>query len=216
MTDYFAPLKDQIHKLWSRVDLMPVIRWATVVQASPLRVMLDGDLEMLPFTPASLVRDVAEGARVVCVEQHRRVTVIDAPRAGLARRIGSAQAITGTQSGITTTLTEVTGTSVAFTLDAPATVVFAGAFATFSGDASDVVAVVLRNNTTTVEEATLPANSSPSAINTSRRQQINGEVALPAGSHRLNLAVRRAAGNGTVTVYKGTTTPARLIVDRIL
>jgi len=75
---FLAPVLDQIGKLWARVDRMPVVRWATVVQVSPLRVLLDGDLEVLPFAPASTVHGLPLGARVVCVEQHRRVIVISA------------------------------------------------------------------------------------------------------------------------------------------
>lgn len=78
MVDLLAPVLNQIHKLWARVDRMPVVRWATVVQVSPLRVMLDGDLEVLPFTPATTVHGLPVGARVVCVEQHRRVIVVSA------------------------------------------------------------------------------------------------------------------------------------------
>lgn len=78
MVDLLAPVLNQIHKLWARVDRMPVVRWATVVQVSPLRVMLDGDLDVLPFTPATTVHGLPVGARVVCVEQHRRVIVVSA------------------------------------------------------------------------------------------------------------------------------------------
>lgn len=216
MSDPFAPMMGQIGKLWASVGRMPVVRWATVVQVSPLRVLLDGDLEVLPFTPASLVRDFAEGARVVCVEQHRRVTIIDAPRAGLTRRIGSSSASTGAQTGIATTATEITGTSVAFTLDAPARIVFSGGLVTFSGSVADVVVVDLRDNSATIADRVSPSNSSSVHQDTSMSQQISGEVFLAAGAHRLNLAVRRVVGTGSVTVMKTVLNPAFLIVDRIL
>jgi len=76
MGDVLRPVLDQIGKLWARVNLMPVVRWGTVTQASPLRVRLDGDADPLPFTPATTVRGLRPGNRVVCVEQHRRITVI--------------------------------------------------------------------------------------------------------------------------------------------
>lgn len=74
--DLVRPLVDQIRKLWARVDVAPVVRWGTVTQASPLRVILDGDLEALPFSPQNTVPGLRVGNRVVCVEQHRRVIVV--------------------------------------------------------------------------------------------------------------------------------------------
>lgn len=72
------PILDQLVKLWARTDRMPVVRWGTVTGVSPLRVMLDGDAAALPFAPACPVRNLTVGQRVVCVEQHRRVIVIQA------------------------------------------------------------------------------------------------------------------------------------------
>lgn len=76
MRDLLKPIKDQIRKLWARVDQMPIVRWGTVTVSAPLRVMLDGDPDHLPFAPQSVVKSPPVGARVVCVEQHRRVIVI--------------------------------------------------------------------------------------------------------------------------------------------
>lgn len=75
------PILDEIAKLWARGVLTPVIRWGTVTSGSPLRVILDGSTEPLPFAPQTTVRDLSVGDRVVCVEQHRRVIVLSVPSA---------------------------------------------------------------------------------------------------------------------------------------
>lgn len=80
MQDLLRPVLDQIGKLWSRVDQIPVIRWGTVVQASPVRVTLDGDFDPLPLSPQNAAGELREGARVLCVEQHRRVIVVKSSR----------------------------------------------------------------------------------------------------------------------------------------
>jgi hypothetical protein len=80
LMDALRPILDQISKLWARVDQMPVIRWGTVTVSSPLRVMLDGDDDHLPYTPSSTAADLVVGDRVVCVEQHRRVIVLTAAK----------------------------------------------------------------------------------------------------------------------------------------
>lgn len=86
------PILAQISKLWSRVDLMPTLRWGTVNQVSPLQVTLDGDAAALPFPPQSAVQGLAIGARVVCVEQNRRVVAI----ASSSEAIGLVNAFAGT------------------------------------------------------------------------------------------------------------------------
>ena len=45
MQDLLRPIIEQLDKLWTRVDLTPVIRWGTVTQADPLRVQRGGDAE---------------------------------------------------------------------------------------------------------------------------------------------------------------------------
>ncbi|MCE0510839.1 hypothetical protein LVJ59_17460 [Microbacterium sp. KKR3/1] len=74
--DHLNLVLDRIAKLGARIDLMPTIRWATVTQASPLRVQIDGDAEPLSVTPQTVVNGLLVGTRVVCVEQHRRVLVL--------------------------------------------------------------------------------------------------------------------------------------------
>lgn len=82
ITRLFAPITDQIGKIWARLDQMPVIRWGIVATVSPLRVALDGSIDENDnpvLAPAqSAVADVATGMRVLCVEQHRRVIIIQA------------------------------------------------------------------------------------------------------------------------------------------
>lgn len=74
--DILGPALDQIAKLWARIDLMPVVRWGTITQTSPLRVQLDGDMEPMVLTPMSIVSGLRANDRVLCVEQHRRVIVL--------------------------------------------------------------------------------------------------------------------------------------------
>lgn len=82
MTSLLQPVLDQIGKLWKRVDQMPVIRWGIVATVSPLRVALDGSIDENDnpvLAPAqSAVADVTTGMRVLCVEQHRRIIIIQA------------------------------------------------------------------------------------------------------------------------------------------
>lgn len=135
---------------------------------------------------------------------------------GLILRVGSAEASSGDQSGITTTATEITGTSVSFTLAAAGTVVFTGVLSTYSTSAGDVIAVQVRDGTTVLREYTRSANSAPAASGTTRTHVMAGDLSLGSGSHRLNLAVVRVAGGGSVTVTKATARPSRLAVDRII
>lgn len=136
--------------------------------------------------------------------------------AGLRVRVGSASATSVNQSGITTSMVEITGTSVSFTLDAPSIVIFSGTVSTYSNNASDVIQVAIRNGTNNLEVGTYPVNSSPTAQGTTRRQEMNGETLLPAGSHRLNIAIMRVVGPGSITVNKTTETPTRLTIDRVI
>lgn len=81
-TRLLEPVLSQIEKLWARVDKMPVIRWGLVATTNPLRVALDGSVDENDnpvLAPAqSAVADVTTGMRVLCVEQHRRVIIIQA------------------------------------------------------------------------------------------------------------------------------------------
>lgn len=73
--DILRPVLDQVAKLWGRVDMMPVVRWATVTQTGPLRIRMDGDVEPMALTPMTVVAALRVGDRVLCVEQHRRVII---------------------------------------------------------------------------------------------------------------------------------------------
>lgn len=50
-------------------------RWATVTQASPLRVRLDGDAAPLDLTPDSLTTGLLVGDRVYCHLAGGRIVV---------------------------------------------------------------------------------------------------------------------------------------------
>ncbi|MGU3424037.1 hypothetical protein [Microbacterium paraoxydans] len=102
MQDLLRPIIEQLDKLWTRVDLTPVIRWGTVTQAGPLRVQLDGDAEPLPLTPQTTLPDLRTGDRVVCVEQHRRVIVLQAAGLRETRALPAVQHVNGASSFIVT------------------------------------------------------------------------------------------------------------------
>lgn len=129
-------------------------------------------------------------------------------------RIAKATASGADQTGISAE-TEVTGTSVTFTLTSLTTIHFWGTVNTYSTSATDLVVVRVRDNSTALADFTSSANSSPSASGTSHTHVFEGEVDLPAGSHRLNLSVLRAAGSGTMTVTKSAAAPPRMVVDKI-
>lgn len=129
------PVLDQIEKLWARVDLMPVVRWGTVTATGPLRVLLDGSAEPLPFAPQTTVQGLATDDRVVCVEQHRRVIVI-----ARARTFAPKGMLTGTVPKQEVTSQNVAHVPVAFPaglFTEPPVVV-----ATVWGDARDTTANV--------------------------------------------------------------------------
>lgn len=69
------PLMAQLDKLWATVRGMPTVRWATVTQASPLRIILDGETDPMLISPQTAVHGLRAGERVVCVEQNRRIII---------------------------------------------------------------------------------------------------------------------------------------------
>lgn len=60
----------------AQLDSAPTFRWALVTQASPLRVQFDAAAAPEAGTPDTLVGALALGDRVMCMVQHRRVTVV--------------------------------------------------------------------------------------------------------------------------------------------
>lgn len=107
--DVLRPVLDQIGKLWARLDMMPVVRWATVTQASPLRVRMDGDTEAMVLTPMTLVNGLRASDRVLCVEQHRRVIVL-----GRSKGLGVPYAMSQGRSYVTPVPDEPTAVTVTF------------------------------------------------------------------------------------------------------
>lgn len=94
---------------------IPVHRWGTVTAVGPLRVQLDGDTDPLPFTPQNAAGALTVGARVWCVEQHRRVTILtggsDTGWVTLAREPGIDGTVKYRQVGGTVEVyVDVTGT----------------------------------------------------------------------------------------------------------
>lgn len=74
MSELLRPVLEQIMKLWIYVLGLPKFRWGTVTQSSPLRIRLDGDT--VTITPQTVVKTIAVGRRVACIEQRRRVAII--------------------------------------------------------------------------------------------------------------------------------------------
>ena len=138
--------------------------------------------------------------------------VVDKKTPGFGLRIGYAESIAGDQSGITTGLTEVTGTSVSITLAEEMDIEFYGVLTTYSGSAADVVQIRFRDDATNLQEFTSPANSSPTTSSTSCTQSVFGRVRLGAGAHRLNLAITRVVGSGSITITKASVRPSSLAI----
>ena len=71
-----APIVAEIRRLRERITRAPRFVWATVTSASPLRIRVDGDADPLAGTPSSTVGSLSNGARVFCVIQNGRCTII--------------------------------------------------------------------------------------------------------------------------------------------
>lgn len=66
--------------LRARIDEAPTFRWAIVTQVSPLRIQFDAAASAEAGTPDTLVTSLDVGDRVMCMVQHRRVTVVGVGR----------------------------------------------------------------------------------------------------------------------------------------
>lgn len=82
--DYFM---GRIAKLSERLDLTPTFRWAVVTQVSPLKIRFDAETADEAGTPDTLIADPPAGARVQCLVQHRRVTVVGLGRGRVIRAV---------------------------------------------------------------------------------------------------------------------------------
>ncbi|WP_228407301.1 hypothetical protein [Leucobacter muris] len=93
------PLMDRIVDLAAQLRATPRTEWGVVAEVDPLRVRLDGDLDPLAGTPASVLREHAVGDRVLCLIQSRRVTIVG--RGSGPRRSGTIVVPSGalTQAG---------------------------------------------------------------------------------------------------------------------
>lgn len=87
--------------LRSRLDLMPVFRWAVVVGTDPLRVQLDGDATPLSADPINFAGDLRTGRRVWTVSVNRRLYLLGTVRetqtgdGGSSAPVGSVMAYAG-------------------------------------------------------------------------------------------------------------------------
>ena len=89
LEDLIRPLIEIVKEIREQQKKDRIVgRLGAVASVSPLRVALDGDIDMDEgsptfgqpiLTPAiSMVSGLASGMRIYCIEQHRRVTVIQA------------------------------------------------------------------------------------------------------------------------------------------
>lgn len=88
-------LMQMLAQLKAKTDSIPSVRWATVTQTDPLRVLVDGDSEVLQVSPASLVSGMGVGVRVLVLFHARRVTVLGAAGGTPGVPVGSVTAFAG-------------------------------------------------------------------------------------------------------------------------
>lgn len=81
---------DVVAGLRSRLDLMPVFRWAVVIGTDPLRVQMDGDATPLSADPINFAGDLKPGGRVWTVSVNRRLYLLGTARDAQTGDGGSA------------------------------------------------------------------------------------------------------------------------------
>lgn len=134
----------------------------------------------------------------------------------LVRSLGRITPVTtGTQTGITSTPTKVTGTDLNITLSAPTMLRFYANVVTYSTNVADVLLFSVKDGESTVYDMTTQANSSATIAATSRSQLLITERVIPAGAHAFSLFATRAAGPGQITVSPAASAPTTFSVDRI-
>lgn len=130
--------------------------------------------------------------------------------------LGSVKRSTGgPQGGIGATAAELTGISVNVTLPTAAKLRFLANVNTYSSSNADVIQIQVRDNTTILAGFLRPANSSASLPNTNMSNTVTSEADLPAGAHRINVAIARVAGSGVVVSSVDATAFNYLSIDRI-
>lgn len=82
MKDLLAGIVRQLVDIKAALSLVPSSRWATVTQASPLRITLDGDTSALADSPFCLIPKPKVGDRVSVIVANRRATIIGVPGGG--------------------------------------------------------------------------------------------------------------------------------------
>lgn len=92
---------DVVAGLRSRLDLMPVFRWAVVIGTDPLRVQMDGDATPLSADPINFAGDLKPASRVWTVSVNRRLYLLGTARdtqtgdGGNAAPVGTVVAYAG-------------------------------------------------------------------------------------------------------------------------
>lgn len=130
--------------------------------------------------------------------------------------LGSAKRASGSaQGGIGASVAELTSMSVSINLPSAAKLRFLANVNTFSSSPADVIQIRIRDEAVSLAAFTRPANSSPTLQATSISNTVTAEADLAAGAHRINVAIMRIAGTGTVTSAVDATASNYLSVDRI-
>lgn len=89
-------LISRINNMQEALAAKPDFRWGVVVSTSPLAVQLDGDSQPLAGMPANTAGTLSVGVRVLCLLQHRKVTVVS--KAGGLVAASAAEIAAGTLS----------------------------------------------------------------------------------------------------------------------
>lgn len=129
--------------------------------------------------------------------------------------LGSVKNTTTLQTGISTTPVELSGISLSVTLPTSAKLRFLVNVHTESTSPGDSVYILIRNDTTVIAKAPRAANSSPTTAGNGTSSTMAAEATLPAGTHRLNVALQRAFGSGTIKTAPNATEMNLLSIDRI-
>lgn len=117
------------------------------------------------------------------------------------------------QTGITG-LTELINMTAVFTLQAVTLVNIFASFDTASTVAADTVKISIRDDATVLRSLIRPANAG--AANVPMNQAVIAPaVSLPAGTHRINIAIERNTGTGQLSVPLTATTATALLIERL-
>jgi hypothetical protein len=126
------------------------------------------------------------------------------------------RAVSGTQSGIAAAPVELTGMSIPLVLTDATKVRVTVSINTLSTTVSEAIEVLVRDEGTVLRKFTVPANSSPTAPGTTRNHLMSIQgITISPGSHRLNVAIQRVVGSGTVSSVTDGLQPSSMVIERL-